>query len=273
VGIVRLVRGCARRWRSERDSKVKILRFDAGSGPRYGELAGDTVWEWEGGLFDAPRRTGASWAATAVRILPPVVPSKFVLASKNYEESLVANKLPRPKNPLLFLKAPSAIVADGAAIVYPSEARYVTFEPELVVVIGRECSRVAPAQALQHVLGYTCTNDVSARDIQQEEIQFTRCKSFDTFGPLGPAIVTGVDPSDLRVTGYVNGERRTERRTRTFLFDVPTLVSFASHCMTLFPGDLVSTGAGGVGEIHPGDEVVVDIENVGRLTNRVIRSQ
>jgi len=249
---------------------VKIVRFDAGSGPRYGEIAGEVIWEWEGGLFDAPRRTGASWSAASARILAPIVPSKFVLASKNYEESLVASKLPRPKNPLLFLKAPSAIVADGTAIVYPRASRYVTFEPELVVVIGRECSRVAPEQALQHIFGYTCTNDVSARDIQQEEIQFTRCKSFDTFGPLGPAIVTDVDPANLRVSGYVNGERRTERRTRTFLFDVPALISFASQCMTLLPGDLVSTGAAGVGEIQVGATVTVDIEHVGRLTNRVV---
>lgn len=249
---------------------MKIIRFDAGSGPRYGELTADAVEEWEGGLFDPPRRTGRRHAPGAVRVLAPVVPSKFVLASKNYEESLVANNLPRPKNPLLFLKAPSAIIADGGAIEYPPASHYVTFEPELVVVIGSPCSRVSPAQAMRHVFGYTCTNDVSARDIQQEETQFTRCKSFDTFGPLGPAIVTGVDPSDLRVSGYVNGEKRCERRTRTFLFDVPTLVSFASHCMTLLPGDLVSTGAGGVGEIKVGDTVVVDIEHVGRLTNHVV---
>jgi len=252
---------------------VKIVRFDAGSGPRYGEIVGEVIWEWEGGLFDAPRRTGASWASASARILAPIVPSKFVLASKNYEESFVANKLPRPKNPLLFLKAPSAIVADGTAIVYPRGSKYVTFEPELVVVIGRKCGGVAPEEAMQHVFGYTCTNDVSARDIQQEEIQFTRCKSFDTFGPLGPAIVTSVDPSDLRITGYVNGELRTERRTRTFLFEVPKLVSFVSHCMTLFPGDLVSTGAAGVGEMRVGDTVTVDIEHVGRLTNRVVSSE
>lgn len=177
---------------------------------------------------------------------------------------------PRPSSRILFLKAPSALVADGGDIHYPVASKYVTFEPELVVVIGRHCRRVPRERAMEQVLGHTLTNDVSARDIQEAEGQYTRCKSFDTFGPLGPAIVTDIDPTDLAVAGYLNGERRIETRTRNFIFDIPTLISFASRCMTLEPGDLISTVASGVVEMHVGDTVTIEVEHVGRLTNRMV---
>jgi 2-keto-4-pentenoate hydratase/2-oxohepta-3-ene-1,7-dioic acid hydratase in catechol pathway len=122
---------------------------------------------------------------------------------------------------------------------------------------------------MDYVYGYTLTNDLSARDIQKAEGQYTRCKSMDTFGPLGPSIVTGVDASDLSVAGYINGKKVAERRTTSLIFDIPTLISFTSHSMTLFPGDVISTGAGGVAEIKIGDVVTVEVENVGRLTNPV----
>jgi 2-keto-4-pentenoate hydratase/2-oxohepta-3-ene-1,7-dioic acid hydratase in catechol pathway len=249
---------------------MRIVHYDAGAGARYGELVDGTVHEWEGDLFGARRRTGQALDLAKVRILPPVVPSKFILASLNYEEVVTQLGYPRPASPILFLKAPSALVADGGEIRYPAASKYVTFEPELVVVIGRRGSRVPRARAMEHVLGYTLTNDVSARDIQEAEGQYTRCKSFDTFGPLGPAIVTDIDPTDLAVAGYLNGERRIATRTRNFIFDIPTLISFTSDCMTLEPGDLISTGASGVVEMKVGDTVVVEIERVGRLTNRVV---
>ncbi len=247
---------------------MEIIRYDGGSGASYGELQGDIVFEWSGGLFDG-KRTGTTVKKSAVRLLAPVVPSKFVLASVNFEEALVLHNLPRPENPILFLKAPSAIIADGEAIQYPSESKYVTFEPELALVIGKECRRVSREQAMDYVYGYTLTNDLSARDIQKAEGQYTRCKSMDTFGPLGPSIVTGVDASDLSVAGYINGKKVAERRTTSLIFDIPTLISFTSHSMTLFPGDVISTGAGGVAEIKIGDVVTVEVENVGRLTNPV----
>jgi 2-keto-4-pentenoate hydratase/2-oxohepta-3-ene-1,7-dioic acid hydratase in catechol pathway len=249
---------------------MRIVRFEAGEGSRYGEMVDGTVHEWEGDLFGARRRTGRTHAAGKVRVLPPIIPSKFILASLNYEEVVTQLGYPRPKSPILFLKAPSAIVADGQAIHYPAASKYVTFEPELVVVIGRQCRRVSRERAMEHVFGYTCTNDVSARDIQEAEVQYTRCKSFDTFGPLGPAIVTDIDPSDLAVSGYLNGERRIATRTRNFIFDIPTLISFASDCMTLEPGDLISTGASGVAEMKVGDTVTIEIEKVGRLANPVV---
>lgn len=249
---------------------MRIVRYDAGQGPRHGELVDGTVHEWEDGLFGARRRTGRTAALGAVRLLPPVVPSKFILASLNYEEVVTQLGYPRPANPILFLKAPSALVGDGGEIPYPAASKYVTFEPEVVVVIGRRCRRVPRERAMEHVFGYTMTNDVSARDIQEAEGQYTRCKSFDGFGPLGPAIVTDVDPTDLAVTGWLNGEQRIATRTRNFIFDIPTLISFASECMTLEPGDLISTGASGVVEMKVGDTVAVEAEQIGRLTNHVV---
>ncbi len=248
---------------------MRIMRYDAGDGARCGELVDGTVHEWEGGLFGPQRRTGRTHAVAKLRLLAPVVPSKFILASLNYEEVVTQLGYPRPKSPILFLKAPSAIVADGEAIRYPAVSKYVTFEPELVVVIGRTCQRVPRERAMEYVLGYTCTNDVSARDIQEAEVQYTRCKSFDTFGPLGPAIVTDIDASDLAVTGDLNRERRIATRTSNLIFDIPTLIGFASDCMTLEPGDLISTGASGVAEMKVGDTVTIEIEKVGRLENRV----
>jgi len=249
---------------------MRIVRYDADSGPRYGELVDGTVHEWHEGLFGSRQRSGRTHAAGAVRVLPPVVPSKFILASLNYQEVVTQLGYPRPSSPILFLKAPSALVADGGDIHYPAASKYVTFEPELVVVIGRRCRRVPRERAMEQVLGYTLTNDVSARDIQEAEVQYTRCKSFDTFGPLGPTIVTDIDPTDLAVAGYLNGARRIETRTRNFIFDIPTLISFASDCMTLEPGDLISTGASGVVEMRVGDTVTIEVEHVGRLRNRVV---
>jgi len=248
---------------------MRIVRYDAGQGPRYGELVDGTVHAWDGDLFGPRRRSGQVHEAAKIRLLAPAVPSKFILASLNYEEVVTQLGYPRPKSPILFLKAPSAIVPDGGEIRYPAASKYVTFEPELVVVIGRQARRVSREKAMEHVLGYTCTNDVSARDIQEAEVQYTRCKSFDTFGPLGPAIVTDIDPTDLAVSGYLNGDRKIATRTRNFIFDIPTLISFASDCMTLEPGDLISTGASGVAEMKVGDTVTIEIENVGRLANRV----
>lgn len=249
--------------------RLEIVRYESGNGPVYGDREGAVIHEWAGGLFDG-RRSGRMIDQASIRLLPPVAPSKFVLASVNFEEALTLHNLPRPKNPILFLKAPSSIVPDGAPIEYPDESKYVTFEPELALVIARECRRVSAASAMDYVFGYTLTNDLSARDIQNAEGQYTRCKSMDTFGPLGPSIVTGIDASDLRVSGYINGKKVAERRTSSLIFDIPTLISFTSYSMTLNPGDVISTGAGGVAEIKVGDTVTVEVENVGRLTNPVI---
>jgi 2-keto-4-pentenoate hydratase/2-oxohepta-3-ene-1,7-dioic acid hydratase in catechol pathway len=249
---------------------MEIIHYEVDGRERYGEVVGDIIWEWKSGLFDSPERTGTQHARAGVRTLPPTSPKTFVLVSINYEQALTTHNLPRPKNPILFLKSTSAIIPDGAGIRYPNVSHYVTFEPELVLVIGQQCRRVSPEKAMDYVFGYTLTNDLSARDIQKDEGQYTRCKSFDTFGPLGPTIVTGIDASDLRITGYINGEKKTDRRTSSLIFDIPTIVSFTSLCMTLQPGDLISTGAGGVSEIKVGDKVTVAVEKVGQLTNPVI---
>lgn len=249
---------------------MKLVRYAVGAGPVYGEVDGEKVWELTGSIFEAPRRTGTALPLSAVTILQPVMPTKFLLVSLNYQEVITQLGYPRPPNPILFLKASSAIIPPGAGIRYPAQSKRVTIEPELVLVIGRECRRVPEARALDHVLGYTITNDVSARDIQEAEGQYTRCKSFDTFGPLGPYIVTGVDASDLAIRGHRNGECVIATRTRNLIFGLAHLVHFASECMTLYPGDLIATGASGVAEVHVGDTVTCEIEGIGELTNPIV---
>ena len=249
---------------------MRLIRFDAGQGPRSGELEGQKAWELDGGFFNTARRTGRAHALDGVRLLPPVIPSKFVLVSRNYGDVVTRLGAHAVATPLIFLKAPSAVVGPGVNIRYPPVSRCVTFEPELAVVMGRECRDVAPRDAAAHILGYSCTNDLCAKDIYDEEHHYTRCKSFDTFGPLGPWIVTDLDPSNLAVTGYVNGERRCENHTSKLIVGVPSLVSFTSACMTLCPGDVIATGAAGFDEVRVGDLVTVEIEGIGQLTNRVV---
>jgi len=177
-----------------------------------------------------------------------------------------------PADPKLFLKPGTAVIGPGDDIRYPSMASRVDFEAELGVVIGRRTRDVPAGKSLEHVLGYTCFNDVTARDLQKTDGQWTRAKSFDTFAPIGPAIVTGIDPSVLTVESWLNGKRRQSSPTSDLLFSVPELVSFISRVMTLLPGDVVATGTpAGIGPMVPGDTIEIRIGGVGSLTNRVVR--
>ena len=205
------------------------------------------------------------------RLLPPVKPSKIVCVGRNYREHAAELGNPMPSEPLLFLKAPSAVVGDGDAIELPKASERVEHEGELGLVIGRRCSRLdADEDPLAYVLGYTCLNDVTARDLQRRDVQFTRGKSFDTFCPVGPYVVTGLDPSDLSVETRVNGEVRQSGRTSAMAFPVPFLLRYISHAMTLEPGDLIATGTpAGVGPLKDGDTVEVEVEGVGVLRNTV----
>jgi 2-keto-4-pentenoate hydratase/2-oxohepta-3-ene-1,7-dioic acid hydratase in catechol pathway len=198
-------------------------------------------------------------------------PSKIVCVGVNYAKHAVEFGHPIPKEPLIFLKPPSAIIANGAAIVLPGpSAPRVEYEGELAVVIGRRARKVAAAQALSFVRGYTIMNDVTSRELQKRDGQWARAKGFDTFAPLGPRIVSGIDPSDLRLQTFVNGKVRQDSRTSDMVFKVPTLISFISHVMTLEPGDVISTGTpSGVGLLKKGDKVEVRIEKIGSLVNTV----
>jgi 2-keto-4-pentenoate hydratase/2-oxohepta-3-ene-1,7-dioic acid hydratase in catechol pathway len=205
-----------------------------------------------------------------LHILPPVQPSKIVAVSTNYSEVLELLGKPAPNEPLIFFKSITAVIGQDDAIIYPNDSGYVTYEPELAVIIGRECYKVSEDEALTYVHGYTCANDLSARDIQNREVEMARCKSYSTFAPLGPFIQTEIDPSALNITGYVNGKAHLQTTTANMIFTIAEQIAFISRIMPLMPGDVILSGACGVGEVKVGDVVEIEIENVGRLRNHVI---
>ncbi|HXA42451.1 MAG TPA: fumarylacetoacetate hydrolase family protein [Candidatus Solibacter sp.] len=198
-------------------------------------------------------------------------PSKIVAVGRNYIAHAKELGHQVPTQPLIFLKPSSAIVGDGDDVVYPNASARVDHEAELAVVIGRRCSAVSEAEAMDYVRGYTCANDVTARDLQEADDQWTRAKGFDTFCPLGPEIVDGIDPSRLAVVARVNGEERQRGNTADMLFTVPALVAYISAVMTLEPEDVILTGTPpGVGPVQRGDVMEVEVEGIGILRNRVV---
>jgi len=198
-------------------------------------------------------------------------PSKIVAVGRNYIAHARELGHEVPTEPLIFLKPSSAIVGDGDDVVYPDASGRVDHEAELAVVIGRRCTSVSVAEALAYVRGYTCANDVTARDLQETDDQWTRAKGFDTFCPLGPAIVEGLDPSSLQVVARVNGKERQRGSTADMLFGVPALVAYISAVMTLEPDDVILTGTPpGVGPVQRGDLMEVEVEGIGVLRNRVV---
>jgi len=205
------------------------------------------------------------------KLLAPVTPSKIVCVGRNYREHAAELGNPMPTEPLLFLKAPSAIIASGDSIKLPSVSAQVEHEGELGVVIGRTASQLTDEQdPLAYVLGYTCVNDVTARDLQRKDVQFTRAKSFDTFCPVGPFIMTDFDPADALVVTRVNGEIKQQAKTSAMAFSVPFLLRYISRMMTLLPGDLIATGTpAGVSRLEDGDVVEVEVEGIGVLSNDV----
>jgi len=226
---------------------------------------------WLGGRETGPRDDPAR-----VVLLPPVEPTKIVCVGLNYREhiaesaTVVPGGLAEPAEPLLFLKPPSAVVASGGAIRYPRGVERLDPEAELGVVMGRRARAVPPASALDFVAGYTCFNDVSARNYQRTDGQWARAKGFDTFAPLGPWVAVGLSPGALEIRCRVNGEERQRANTADLIHSVPALVSFISGIMTLEPGDVIATGTpAGVAPVFPGDIVEVEVEGIGTLLNRV----
>ena len=257
---------------------MRIVRFASPQGMSFGVLDGDgNVAQIEGHPFGQISFTGARYAQADVRLLSPILPSKVVCVGKNYAEHVKEmNTGDAPKEPLLFLKPSTSVIGPGDGIRIPSGSTNVHHEAELAVVIGARGARhVRPDQALGSVFGYTIGNDVTERDMQKSDGQWTRAKGFDSFCPLGPWIETdlaglGKDPADLEVTCTVDGELRQSGRTSQLLFDVPTLISYVSQVMTLLPGDVVLTGTpAGVGPIRPGQRVECTIEGLGTLANTV----
>ena len=205
-------------------------------------------------------------------LLAPVVPGKIVAVGLNYRDHAREMAHEIPKEPVLFIKPSTAVIGPGEAIRYPSQSSRVDYEAELAVVIGRTCKDAPAASARDFILGYTCFNDVTARDLQAKDGQWTRAKSFDTFAPLGPWIVTDLhDPHDLELTARVNGEIRQSSSTANLIFNSFDLVEFVSHVMTLNPGDVIATGTpAGIGPMNRGDEVEIGIQGIGVLRNPVV---
>jgi 2-keto-4-pentenoate hydratase/2-oxohepta-3-ene-1,7-dioic acid hydratase in catechol pathway len=241
----------------------------AAAGPA--DVAALTVAEIEGHPFGQIRFTGQRWALADVRLLSPILPSKVVCVGRNYADHAKEMGNEVPQEPLLFLKPSTSVIGPRDVVRLPPQSKRVEHEGELAVIIGAPgARRVDRADAAKSIFGYTCANDVTARDLQKADVQFTRGKGFDSFCPIGPWIVTDVDPADLEVRCEVNEEVRQLGRTKDMIFDVPTLVSYVSHIMTLLPGDVVLTGTpAGVGPLVDGDTVTVRIEGIGELANPV----
>ena len=258
---------------------MKLCRYTTSSSnePSYGFIVGAEVFPLASDesfqLPFAPPETGPSLALAEATLIVPVTPSKIVCVGRNYQAHAAELGNTMPDEPLLFLKAPSALIGPEATIELPAASERVEHEGELAVVIGRQARRLrAPDNPLDYVLGYTCINDVTARDLQRKDVQFTRAKSFDTFCPVGPHIETDLDPLDVEVTTRVNGAIRQQGRTSALAFTVPFLIRYISNIMTLEPGDLIATGTpAGVGPLEAGDTVEVEVEGIGILRNHVQR--
>lgn len=249
---------------------TRVYRIEIDGRP---QLAMERGGEWralDGDLF-GEHRPGAALDPAAGRLLAPVTPSKIVAVGLNYRDHAKEMGKALPDEPLLFLKPPSAVIGPESAIVIPPGAGRVDHEAEVGIVIGRTARNVRASEARDHVLGLTCVNDVTDRDIQRRDVQYTRAKGFDTFAPIGPAIAVGLDGAALAIGSTVNGITRQASNTREMIFPLEHVVAFASRVMTLLPGDVIATGTPpGVGPLAPGDRVVVSVEGVGELANDVV---
>ena len=248
-----------------------IIRFQTSTGPQFGILEGETVYRAEGGYATGFQSGQAVGGLGQITLLSPCQPTKIVALGRNYAAHAAEHGADVPSQPLIFLKPPSAVIGPGELIVCPPQSQQVEHEAELAVVIGRPARRVTAAHAWGYILGYTCANDVTARDLQRSDGQWSRAKGFDTFAPLGPWIVTELDPGDLAVTCRVNGQVKQQASTADMVFKIAQLVEFITAVMTLEPGDVILTGTPeGVSPIQPGDVVEVEIQGIGALRNPVV---
>jgi 2-keto-4-pentenoate hydratase/2-oxohepta-3-ene-1,7-dioic acid hydratase in catechol pathway len=250
----------------------RFFRIEHNGEPRHVIDEGGAWRLLEGDLF-GNHTAGEAIAATGHKLLPPVLPSKIVCVGLNYKDHAAEQNKPLPPEPLLFIKPSTSVIGPGEAIVLPEGVGRVDHEAECGVVIGRRATRVRESEAMDYVLGLTCVNDVTARDLQNKGAGYTRAKGFDSFAPIGPCIVHGLDytaAAGLRVEGWVNGEKRQDSSTKELIFPIPMLIAYISANMTLLPGDIISTGTpSGIGPLRAGDSVTIKVEGVGELTNSV----
>lgn len=249
---------------------MRLARFQVDDAARYGRVEGDAVVELDAPWFGPARPTGRRWPLTAVRLLAPTLPSKVVCLGLNYRDHARELNMALPSEPCLFMKPDTSVIGPGDTIRCPAMSQQVDYEAELAVVIGRTARNLSPAEARGCILGYTCLNDVTARDLQRKDGQWTRAKGFDTFCPIGPWITDEIDPDAAPIELRLNGALRQRSNTSEFVFKTAEAVSFISRIMTLKAGDVIATGTPfGVGPIKPGDVVEVRIEGIGVLSNPV----
>ncbi len=247
-----------------------IGRFSYNEKIFYGIIEGAEISVLEGSPYERLKATGERCLRSEVKMLAPCRPTKAVCVGLNYQDHAAEFGQAIPEEPVIFLKPSSAVIGPGENIICPPCSSRVDYEAELAVVIGKTCRNVSVSEAFAYIFGYTCGNDITARDLQEKDSQWTRSKSFDTFLPLGPYIVRDLNPQDLVVSLRLNGELKQYSATSNLIFSVPELVSFISGVMTLFPGDVIMTGTpSGVGPVLAGDEVEVEIEGIGVLNNGV----
>lgn len=250
---------------------MRIIRFLHNHFPKWGVIEKGRIGVLEISPLKEMTFSKERLLLKEVTLLPPAQPGKIVLAGLNYKDHAEELNMPLPKNPVIFLKPPTSIIGPNQAIIYPQGVERLDYEAELAVVINKKAKDVEEESALDYVLGFTCLNDVTARDIQKKEGQWTRAKSFDTFCPIGPWIETELNPNNTQIKCYLNGELKQHSSTKGFIFSVERLLSFISKNMTLLPGDIISTGTPkGIGPMHPGDTVRVEIEGIGSLENYIV---
>jgi len=249
---------------------MRIVSFTAGKKAEYGILKGNTIEGITGTPSEEMKPSGSRYNLDEVRLLPPCSPSKIVAVGLNYHSHAKELGMTLPTEPLLFMKPSTTIIGPEDSIAYPPSSKQVDYEGELGIVIKKRAYQVPVEKALGYVLGYTCLNDVTARDLQVKDGQWTRAKSFDTFAAIGPCIQTELDPANAEIETYLNGELKQRGNTSDLIFPVPELISFISGVMTLLPGDVIATGTpSGIGPMQPGDTVEVKIAGIGTLRNYV----
>jgi 2-keto-4-pentenoate hydratase/2-oxohepta-3-ene-1,7-dioic acid hydratase in catechol pathway len=252
---------------------MKIYRFRYKDKVLYGVLKEENLHPVDGSIFGEFRVEEEGIPIGSVSLLPPVVPSKIVAVGVNYREHGREMGRHLPEEPLIFLKPPSAVIGPDDIIIYPKMSKRVDYEGELAVVIKKEARLLQEKDdSAEYILGYTCFNDITARDLQEKDVQFTRAKSFDTFASVGPCIATDIVPSQIKLKTFLNGKLKQSSSPKNMIFPVSYLVRFISGVMTLLPGDIITTGTpAGVGPMMPGDRVDVQIESIGTLSNTVMR--
>ena len=252
---------------------MKIYRYRHNGKISYGVLKEDSLCPVEGSIFGKFNVKKEKIPISDATLLPPVIPSKIVAIGANYKNHIKEMGRQIPEEPLIFLKPPSSLVGPNDIIVYPKMSKRVDYEGELALIIKKRARLLGDEDNTEdYILGYTCFNDVTARDLQMKDVQFTRAKSFDTFAAVGPCIATDVEPESLRLKTFLNGKLKQSSSLRNLIFPVPFIVRYISRIMTLEPGDIITTGTpAGVGTMSPGDRVDIQIEGIGTLSNTVMK--